>query len=750
MAQLHDRRIGEGGRPWPVAVTALCALLALASAHAASAAPQSRDQQTCITTANKGAELIAKAQSKAAALCMATLAKAGGNINVSTCSTNDAKGKVANAVANTTNSLQGPASRCGSAPDFGFSSASEVTGAGVVATAAMYTDIYGSSISGPLANASSKCLSSTNPALAKLFGAKLAAFAACKRSGLRDETIDRRSRLADCLDDVKGDPKGKVDKALAKLEAGLGGGSCTGELATLFGSGDCSAEATSAATLADCIEARVDCRACTLLEVADALGSDCDLFDDGLANSSCVRPGTCGDGVKSGGELCDPSDPTPSNQMCPNSGNGLETCSTYDCSCQCPSFFDFTPDAGDLASLMDRGWSGISHNERWISDATVTVEVTDCTNPGKPCGVCSFEGPSTNDPTFAGGIIANRRCTGDTSVSCTIDGDCAGPGGTCQFYFGAPLPLSNGGSPLCVLQQIAGPVTGTADISTGASVTSLDVLWKVHTGIDIGAPCPICVGDPTANDTVRGGTCSGGARSGQTCDKNATSPVTGFGPTSLDCPPAAASNVSGLGLPLNLDSSTGTEEMTLATAGPNCRAGGFTGDECFCGVCDDARTPCSSDADCMAAGLSICGGPGGEPTKPNSCDDVSGCTDQGGDRGSCTAGPFDHYCDGAVELRIPCTIDADCIAQNSVCPGGDCGLCTFIVPRDCFLTSGTVGDQLNSAGAPDVPANESSTPTLAASTCVGPTTSPAINANSGMPGPLRLTLKGLARALPAP
>src|SRR3990167_1900134 len=103
MAELRDRRVWEGGRLWPVTVTALCALLVLATAQAASAAPQSKDQQTCITTANKGASLIAKAQSKAAAACMATLAKAGGSVNVSTCSTDDTKGKVANTVANTTN-----------------------------------------------------------------------------------------------------------------------------------------------------------------------------------------------------------------------------------------------------------------------------------------------------------------------------------------------------------------------------------------------------------------------------------------------------------------------------------------------------------------------------------------------------------------------------------------------------------------------------------------------------------------------
>ena len=36
-----------------------------------------------------------------------------------------------------------------------------------------------------------------------------------------------------------------------------------------------------------CLDARVECRVCLLLNTADALCTDCDLFDDGVPNSSC-------------------------------------------------------------------------------------------------------------------------------------------------------------------------------------------------------------------------------------------------------------------------------------------------------------------------------------------------------------------------------------------------------------------------------------------------------------------------------
>ncbi len=37
-----------------------------------------------------------------------------------------------------------------------------------------------------------------------------------------------------------------------------------------------------------CLDARVECRVCLLLNTVDLLCMDCDLFDDGLLNGSCM------------------------------------------------------------------------------------------------------------------------------------------------------------------------------------------------------------------------------------------------------------------------------------------------------------------------------------------------------------------------------------------------------------------------------------------------------------------------------
>jgi hypothetical protein len=46
------------------------------------------------------------------------------------------------------------------------------------------------------------------------------------------------------------------------------------------------------------------------------------------------------------------------------------------------------------------------------------------------------------------------------------------------------------------------------------------------------------------------------------------------------------------------------------------------------------------------------------------------------------------------------------------------------------------------------PVNDASDPTLAALFCIGPTTSPSVNAAAGLPGLGRLELQGHAQGIP--
>src|SRR6185369_11816725 len=120
----------------------------------------------------------------------------------------------------------------------------------------------------------------------------------------------------------------------------------------------------------------------------------------------------------------------------------------------------------------------------------------------------------------------------------------------------------------CVGNQVNGTITGTANIETGSSATNATLTSRVFSGPTLAEPCPRCVGDGTANDGARGGTCSltSGQRPGKPCDVNGTSPNAEWGATSLDCPPLAGGNIANLAI--DLTNTTGTRTRTLSTANP--------------------------------------------------------------------------------------------------------------------------------------------------------------------------------------
>ena len=133
----------------------------------------------------------------------------------------------------------------------------------------------------------------------------------------------------------------------------------------------------------------------------------------------------------------------------------------------CPSALTFEAN-GDLADL-DTGWTGQSHDNKVIDNGVLTLAVSACAGSSPSCGQCTVNGPIANSGGSAGN---NHRCTGNTSVQCTTAADCSGLG-TCAFFFGAPLPLSSGGVPVCVVNQVIGAVTGTANVNDGSSGTSV-------------------------------------------------------------------------------------------------------------------------------------------------------------------------------------------------------------------------------------------------------------------------------------
>lgn len=495
------------------------------------------------------------------------------------------------------------------------------------------------------------------------------------------------------------------------------------------------------------------------------------------AQTCALDPGnpacpTCGNGQNDVGEACDATAPSAGWAQC---GPDF-TCVA--CNCACPTKVTFASNASDPATVLDTGWTGISHRAPAISNGEVSVALS-CGPSSRPCGTCTISGPIAN-PQAGAGQIDNRRCTNDTSIKCANDTPCLGGGGTCQFFFGAPLPLAAGGVTTCVVNQFNGAVTGTANVESGEAANTALLTSRVYTGIAIDNPCPRCSDTGGINDGVNGGTCDAGPRAGQACDANGAVPGRpDFGRSSLDCPPNPVGIIATL--PIDLSNATDPVTKTLTTGSPDCS--GSVGNKCLCSTCNNAAaTVCDDNADCVAVGATICGGrrclsgpnagvpcgvnsecPGGacsrpgEPTRPSSClDDTSTanrvleCADGDSDgEGACSVGPLEQTCSlSSGHAQRACGTDGDC--------GGGVGSCAANL-RKCFLTGGGTfqgaGTQdgtntLIASGMEDPPMSDTSNPTLGAVFCVGPTNSASVNNVAGLPGPGRVTIKGTAVAHP--
>lgn len=337
--------------------------------------------------------------------------------------------------------------------------------------------------------------------------------------------------------------------------------------------------------------------------------------------------------------------------------------------------------------------------------------------------------------------MATKRCTGNTNVQCTNTApDCTVPGGTCEFFFGSPLPLAAGGVASCVSSQWNGGISGTFNQGSGAAAGSASVLSRVYTGGNtINAPCPICAGNDIPNDGIAAGTCSAGTRAGLPCDSNGESPNPTFGKTSLDCPPPAGTLVATLPIDLT-NTNDPTVTATVTGLSPTCN--GSPGERCLCASCSgNSSIPCRNDAECALAGAGTCTNGAGEPRRPNAClDDTttgpneSDCSPSAGGEGRCSAGPFDSHC--AFETFRSCSLPADCPVPGDTC---------ITEARECFVGhNGNIGDTITANGARSLPRNHTGTTTFASIFCIAPTGSTAVNSAAGLPGPGRLQLAGVS------
>lgn len=395
--------------------------------------------------------------------------------------------------------------------------------------------------------------------------------------------------------------------------------------------------------------------------------------------------------------------------------------SAYDQPGVCPSsvVLEIAPRARDQASVsaseIDEGWTGFAHDDELVEGTELRLEL-DCGAPGdNDCTSCtvSFD--------CEGG---NCRCSNDVSLECDEpfgpDADDCG-GNVCRALLGPPQPFSRAGTPVCTILELFEDVIGNADVTNGDSVIDIALTERIHTGIAQDQPCPVCDGS----------VCNGGERNGLPCDVDGIESYSDLGDVSLDCPPSAASNISGAnGLRARATLQTGTSSLTatLPCDPP------FGAESCLCSVCTgDGTLACNSDAECTVVGAGTCRTDGlhsGVDRVPNSCSDGI-CLDDGSGTGNgeCNTGPDDSYCDGYLKSdgsgALACVSNTDCTAYGIPAAGN----CTHLERRQCFSGS------ISSFGVADPEG-----PILAASYCSAPSSVGLINSVRGLPGPNRLVL----------
>ncbi|MFN2424965.1 MAG: hypothetical protein ABR587_00810 [Candidatus Binatia bacterium] len=357
---------------------------------------------------------------------------------------------------------------------------------------------------------------------------------------------------------------------------------------------------------------------------------------------------------------------------------------------------------------LDSGWKGSAHKVDVIDDSLGAVTLSGC---DPDCRDCAVTHNSKND---------SCRCSNDATVSCdTINApDAACGGNTCHCMFGPPLAISASSTPVCVVNRFVSEFNGSTGVvgeySVGTATRAL-----VHTGLSQTQPCPTC----------EGGICDGGLRNGQACSIDATHPT--FGAVSFDCPPSPGSNISGSGLLLDLEFSSGSQSITAGIpTGAFCGSG-----PCHCSVCSlNVNVGCQVDADCAAVGAGTCGQALANNPSQNNCDTT--CTTDGNGNGQCD-GPIDSFCSDFVKGDgtgiISCTGDLDCDANdcngdNNLTPG-ECGTCTLAGFRQCFLPT------VNAEGTPGIYNSEG-----VSVFCSGQTGNGGVDNAGGLPGPGRVTL----------
>ena len=628
-----------------------------------------------------------------------------------------------------------------------------------------------------LSKATLGCLSAASKGTTKLVGAIQKGVVKCR------DLINKGKVNGNPATCTTNDAKlaGKIAKATNKLTSGLAKkctdaavteldlcGQGTGAVTTVAGAGACLVASASEVTDSDQPSAGRTYSSISLIDAAYPptatcgdgvvnkipepfllLGEECDGDDDSACPGSCLPPGdvfecTCGNVNRirvvslmttKDQQGTDLDSGWTGNSHNSTVANGAGYVSGYvSGSCDCSELDGNTCVGTTTDSICDTvGYqlpvcSGTPYSDTRCDgqgntngiDEDVDCQVCDAfsANTGDNC---SDEGDCQAQCYAADGSVTGSGCQRQTD--CATGSICRGQCDRDQYCIitpnGQPLPLSAGGSAVCVLSKFRQDNIGTLNIVTGEHENWTRLYSVTHLGLAPDKPCPVCggfcEGGPrdtaicegtcsTSGDDCRfdddcgsGETCttasadcpsgvcnlslvcSGSNNDGSPCRIGAESP---FGTISTDCLPPNFKNISGLGLEINFWPTT-SEQHQMNFDLP-CTDLGYENYNC----------PCPDD--------------NGRATRPNKCGYA------------CNAGPNEGQacnkcdvmdvglpttCEGGTSAGYPCDEDSDCAGGTctdnpttcdgtaDACPGGIClPLCSVSQDDDeeGFCASGEV------------------------------------------------------------
>lgn len=261
------------------------------------ARPATRDQQKCIHRLNRDFAMVVSATGKVLDRCIADHARGRlGTVDVAECLAMDRRGGIGKAKQRTEKHFD---RRC--APDlpaFGTTDADTINRVAVDKELALLEVLFGSDVDAALAKAEddprrAKCQRKVARALRGCQDTKLAEFNRCKKTAL-EAGADSAAALEDCMGS---DPRLRILRAcrptIGNLALTIQRECAEVDLPAAFPTCD----TADPRELHSCLETRVECLVCSALNEIDDLGRNCDVFDDGQLNGSCLSgaftAGTC-------------------------------------------------------------------------------------------------------------------------------------------------------------------------------------------------------------------------------------------------------------------------------------------------------------------------------------------------------------------------------------------------------------------------------------------------------------------------